>query len=160
MKKLFNKDQKGFTIIEVMIVLAIAGLIIGVVLVAIPQLQRNQRNSSRKSIVSRIKTEIDNYQGNNNGKIPTAAADITSFTTRYLTGVNRDDPKLATPMPVSYVTTATDYTAGSVFVGTVGTISYKDAVTCDGELAATGSARQYAMWTRLEGDAIYCVDNK
>ena len=56
MKLFTKKDQKGFTIIEVMIVLAIAGLIIAVVLVAVPQLQRNQRNNARKSILSRIKS--------------------------------------------------------------------------------------------------------
>jgi prepilin-type N-terminal cleavage/methylation domain-containing protein len=112
--KLFNKKgQQGFTIIEVMIVLAVAGLIIGVVLVAIPQLQRNQRNSARKSVLSRIKTEIDNFSGNNSGKVP--AASVASgasnlgapnvalgFFTRYLgcTGaanptctVNIADPK-------------------------------------------------------------------
>jgi prepilin-type N-terminal cleavage/methylation domain-containing protein len=67
-----QKKQSGFTIIEVMIVLAIAGLIIAVVLVAIPQLQRNQRNEARRSILGRMKTEIDNFSANNNGTIPAA----------------------------------------------------------------------------------------
>lgn len=65
--------QKGFTIIEVMIVLAIAGLILVVVLIAIPQLQRNQRNEQRRSVASRIVAEINNYAGNNNGVYPVAS---------------------------------------------------------------------------------------
>lgn len=52
-KKLGYKED-GFTIIEVMIVLAVAGLIMAIVLVAIPQLQRSQRNTSRKDTLGRI----------------------------------------------------------------------------------------------------------
>jgi prepilin-type N-terminal cleavage/methylation domain-containing protein len=47
--KLPSKNTNGFTIIEVIIVLAIAGLIILIVLLAVPALQRNARNTSRKS---------------------------------------------------------------------------------------------------------------
>jgi prepilin-type N-terminal cleavage/methylation domain-containing protein len=69
MKNTFNKIQKGFTIIEVMIVLAIAGLIIAVVIVAVPQLQRNQRNSARQADVSRVGTSVQNWVSNNGGKV-------------------------------------------------------------------------------------------
>ncbi len=145
--------RKGFTIIEVMIVLAIAGLIMLIVLIAIPQLQRNQRNSARRDIVGRVKTEIDTYAGNNNGKIPTSAADLSGFATRYLTGVNIKDPKTGTDLTPTLVT--------STAVDTVqGTLRYKTAQTCDGESIVGGSARQYAMWTTLEGGAIFCLDNK
>jgi prepilin-type N-terminal cleavage/methylation domain-containing protein len=40
MSKKLSKKEKGFTIIEVMIVLAIAGLIMLVVFLAVPALQR------------------------------------------------------------------------------------------------------------------------
>ena len=43
-----TSEQKGFTIIEVMIVLAIAGLIILIVFLAVPALQRNGRNTQQK----------------------------------------------------------------------------------------------------------------
>lgn len=72
---LANRKQSGFTIIEVLIVLAIAGLILVVVLVAVPQLQRNQRNESRRSVATRIVTEINNFAGNNNGDLPVAEDD-------------------------------------------------------------------------------------
>ena len=42
-------NQEGFTIIEVLIVLAIAGLIMVVVFLAVPNLQKSQRNNSRKT---------------------------------------------------------------------------------------------------------------
>ena len=42
-------------------VLAIAGLIMAVVFLAVPQLQRSARDSQRKDLVSRIKSEIETY---------------------------------------------------------------------------------------------------
>jgi prepilin-type N-terminal cleavage/methylation domain-containing protein len=159
--KLFNKQsQKGFTIIEVMIVLAIAGVIIAAVLIAVPQLQRNQRNTSRKAVVGRVKTEVDNYVGNNNGSAPVSAAALASLATRYLTGVDIKDPKTGSDMTLVYETTAGNYTAGLPFKGVEAQISYKDGEICDGENAAAGSGRQYAVWTILEGGAVYCLDNK
>lgn len=42
-------NRSGFTIIEVVLVLAIAGLIFLMVFVALPALQRNQRDTQRKN---------------------------------------------------------------------------------------------------------------
>lgn len=64
-----HKKENGFTIIEVLIVLAIAGLIMLVVFLAVPSLQRNQRNSSRQADVSRVATGVNNWVANNNGKV-------------------------------------------------------------------------------------------
>ncbi|MEI8187464.1 MAG: prepilin-type N-terminal cleavage/methylation domain-containing protein [Candidatus Saccharibacteria bacterium] len=66
-KQITNQDQKGFTIIEVLIVLAIAALILLVVFLAIPGLQRSNRNSSRKSDIGKIAASISIYNGNSNG---------------------------------------------------------------------------------------------
>jgi prepilin-type N-terminal cleavage/methylation domain-containing protein len=166
MFKKLKENSSAFTIIEVMIVMAIAGLIIVAVLIAVPQLQRNQRNSARQNVASRIKTEIDNYSGNNNGKVPTNAADITGFNTRYLTGIaaNIQDPKTGTAFTIAY-TADTTVVAGAINannggIPAVGAIIYKDGVTCNGERLAAGSGRTYAMWTTLEGGAYYCLDNK
>ena len=66
-KQITNQGQKGFTIIEVLIVLAIAALILLVVFLAIPGLQRSNRNSSRKSDIGKIAASISIYNGNTNG---------------------------------------------------------------------------------------------
>lgn len=71
-----KKDNKGFTIIEVMIVLAIAGLIILIVLLAIPALQRNGRNTSTKNDASSLAAGISEFKSNNDGKAP-ASGEIT-----------------------------------------------------------------------------------
>lgn len=61
---------EGFTIIEVVLVLAIAGLIFLIVFVALPALQRNQRDTQRKNDMARLKTAIESYKANNHGQLP------------------------------------------------------------------------------------------
>lgn len=73
MLKQLKKNNKGFTIIEVMIVLAIAGLIILVVLLAIPALQRNGRNTALKSDASALAAGVGEFASNNDGALPTVA---------------------------------------------------------------------------------------
>ena len=67
-KMLKKSNQKGFSIIEVLIVLAIAGLIMLVVFLAVPALQRNARNNARQSEASVLSTAINDCVTNNNGK--------------------------------------------------------------------------------------------
>lgn len=67
MSKQVKLNQKGFTIIEVLIVLAIAGLIMLIVFLAIPSLQRSQRNSARDTEASRISAAVTECLSNKNG---------------------------------------------------------------------------------------------
>jgi prepilin-type N-terminal cleavage/methylation domain-containing protein len=62
--------QKGFTIIEVMIVLAIAGLILLIVFLAVPALQRAQRNTGRKEDAGRLVTAFQDFISNSSGNLP------------------------------------------------------------------------------------------
>lgn len=64
-----KQSQKGFTIIEVMIVLAIAALILLIVFLAVPALQRSSRNTQRKSDVSRVGSAAQTVISNNNGSL-------------------------------------------------------------------------------------------
>ncbi len=66
------KKSSGFTIIEVLIVLAIAGLILLIVFLAVPALQRNSRNTQAKNAASSVLGAINEFQNNNNGQLPTA----------------------------------------------------------------------------------------
>ncbi len=84
-----KNNKKGFTIIEVVLVLAIAGLIFLMVFIALPALQRSQRNTQREDDLARILTGVNNFQANNSGKTPfqggTGNADrLESFVTRYI----------------------------------------------------------------------------
>ncbi len=76
LQKLRSKSQ-GFTIIEVLIVLAIAGLIILIVFLAVPSLQRNSRNTQRKNDITGILGAMSEYSSNNGGKVATTSAIYT-----------------------------------------------------------------------------------
>lgn len=70
LQKLQKRKENGFTIIEVLIVLAIAGLIMLVVFLAVPALQRNSRNTTRKNDVSSLLGAYSEYVNNNGGAVP------------------------------------------------------------------------------------------
>lgn len=60
----------GFTIIEVVLVLAIAGLIFLMVFIALPARQRSQRDTQRRQDLGRMTDYIAQFQTNNNGRLP------------------------------------------------------------------------------------------
>jgi prepilin-type N-terminal cleavage/methylation domain-containing protein len=79
-----KKRTQGFTIIEVLIVLAIAGLILLIVFLAVPALQRNSRNTQRRSDVSRMLGGLQEATNNNNGTIPASLpAQVTDKLSLY-----------------------------------------------------------------------------
>ena len=69
-RKKSQGDLGGFTIIEVVLVLAIAGLIFLMVFIALPALQRSQRDTQRRNDLARLSTAVTQYQTNNNGRLP------------------------------------------------------------------------------------------
>lgn len=77
MSNIKNRKEGGFTIIEVLIVLAIAGLIMLIVFLAVPALQRNSRNTQRKNDVSAALGAFNEYVNNNGGQLPAQASDFT-----------------------------------------------------------------------------------
>lgn len=83
MKSKLQKSEKGFTIIEVLIVLAIAGLILLIVFLAVPALQRNSRNTQRKNDVQNVIGGVSEYVTNNNGALPADATALPIKTALY-----------------------------------------------------------------------------
>jgi len=77
--KVKNRKEEGFTIIEVLIVLAIAGLILLIVFLAVPALQRNARNTTKRSDASKALGAVGEFVANNNGTVP-ATANLATLT--------------------------------------------------------------------------------
>ena len=100
--------EKGFTIIEVVLVLAIAGLIFMMVFIALPALQRSQRDTQRKNDLSRVQTAITNYTTANRGNLPNTLALWTSFVDSYLS-MNGNDTFVDPSGPTTAQTGATTY---------------------------------------------------
>ncbi|MDB5177333.1 MAG: hypothetical protein JWN75_1001 [Candidatus Saccharibacteria bacterium] len=162
-----TNDKRGFTIIEVVLVLAIAGLIFLMVFLALPALQRGQRDTQRKDDLSRINTQLQNYQSSNRGSIPSESKLIeagSGFVTRYLNGPGAQDSARQAGGEYVDPTSGEGYrfTTGTVTDIPQGTINYQTGMLCgtDGDVT-NGSGRQYALRTKLENQsAYYCIDNR
>ena len=178
-----KSSKKGFTIIEVVLVLAIAGLIFLMVFIALPALQRSQRNTQRRQDLSRIKAAVESYKANNRNDLPfkkngsTVEFDV-NFAERYL------DSGCGAMANESGIYKATG-TCGDQFsdpdgdaynMGYMGipsrsgratptgfdrTIWFVTAGKCDGESAIAASGdKSYALMYVLEGGSIACLDNQ
>ncbi len=77
-----RSPKAGFTVVETMFVLAIAGLILMIVLMAIPTLTRNSRNNQRKQDVQTILQTISRWELNNSGGFPSTLR-LDNFLAQY-----------------------------------------------------------------------------
>lgn len=147
-----SQTKKGFTIIEVLIVLAIAGLILLIVFLAVPALQRNSRNTQRKSDVSALLGSVSEFTSNNNGRLPTASA---NFETAFAGAA----PALGfytTPANVTYNYSAAARTGTPPVpaAGNDAVVVYNNAKCAGTALTFTGaSARSVAALYNIEGSA-------
>ncbi len=153
-----QQTKKGFTIIEVVLVLAIAGLIFLMVFIALPALQRGQRDTQRRDDLSTFISQITSYSTNNRGGVPNTAAKLDTFKTNYLKwqadgSGEFNDPKTG----IGYVI---NYTAAAPTAE--GAISYYANRVCNGEsMTSTGAtARSAAAIVKLEGSGLFCADNQ
>ena len=129
-----KSNQKGFTIIEVLIVLAIAGLIMLIVFLAVPALQRNSRNTQRKNDASAYMGAVSEWMNNNNGKVPSTAADVAAINS--LAKLNTLTPPTGIPP-----------TGAQTSVVGVDTMQLVTIAKCDATIGNTtgGSARGFAI---------------
>ncbi|HEY4963383.1 MAG TPA: prepilin-type N-terminal cleavage/methylation domain-containing protein [Candidatus Saccharimonadales bacterium] len=102
------KNNKGFTIVETLIVLAIAAVIIIIVLLAVPALQRTSRNSNIKTDATTFGGGVSEYESANGGALPTGISDTTGAVT--FTGATATK---ATISGNTITSTATTPTAGT-----------------------------------------------
>ena len=97
MKKFFTRErererERGFTIIEVVLVLAVAGLIFLMIFLALPTLQRSQRDTQRKREIASLKAAITQYRTNNKGQLPNYAGN--NYNSKYITNASDSNTNL------------------------------------------------------------------
>ncbi len=185
-KKTNESEKPGFTIIEVVLVLAIAGLIFLMVFIALPQLQRAQRDTQRRNDLARVTEAITSFQTNNNGRIPAASGDKVDSKdtgddgTAPLDKCTNNATTPAKCLVANYLNSAEDAQAGkNRFIGPDGRAyglqvknfseyslpTYDNIIyvypkaKCDGENVVSGGVREYAVTYRLEGNGVYCQGN-
>jgi prepilin-type N-terminal cleavage/methylation domain-containing protein len=154
MGKIQEKRQKGFTIIEVVLVLAIAGLIFLIVFLAVPALQRNRRDTQRRSDAARFMSQAESFSSNRNGSYPTGA-NLSTFISDNLD--NFKDPSSGATYTVAY-----DAAPATLPSATAGEAVYSISTKCaaDGQLREAAGLRNIALIMRLESKDLYCVDNQ
>lgn len=179
MKKGELKSRRGFTVIEVALVLAIAGLIFLMVFVALPGLRASQRDTERREDVTNLLSGLKKYQTNNRGALPTGSngtdyeyngslngnGTTWAYFYRDYLGENFRDPNgeryiltvLSCNTPTGNGTTCPDSNlANSLFPNRYRMIVIVKA-TCSGEKAIeTSNPRKVAVLYRLESAGIYC----
>jgi prepilin-type N-terminal cleavage/methylation domain-containing protein len=154
-----SESKKGFTIIEVVVVLAIAGLIFGIVFWALPNLQKSNRDSTRKTITANVLANLDQYASNSNGTYP-PFDDFDDFLDDFFPeGI--EDPLAGTFTLVSGDTDqdVTDNVVGSLIYGRNDSSGYKCTAGSPGEIEAGVGSRAVAVAIKVEQGAGYCLDN-
>lgn len=138
-KELYGKKkEEGFTIIEVMIVLAIAGLIILIVFLAVPALQRNSRNTQRKNDASHLAGLVNEYVSNHNGQLPAA------ISAAGLDLTNDNFSLMNKPVTADIIT-------GVGTLGNLDTMKINTGATCNNNTAtAGGGARAFTVTFQVE----------
>lgn len=154
-----KRKESGFTIIEVLIVLAIAGLIMLIVFLAVPALQRNSRNTSIKNDVQNVLGGVSEFRGANNGSNPTAIS--TSTGTVTYAGTNPTTIRVQGTTNASHATFST--TAPSKTSLPAGTIIVMLNAKCSDTTAApVSSNRSVAAFYTIETSSdtvVQCADS-
>lgn len=166
-----QQKNKGFTIIEVVLVLAIAGLIFLMVFVALPALQAGQRDTARKNDASTVLSAINTFVSGNRGAFPTttqltgstAASGHTGFyaPSQFVKDVSSNTEAVKVQ---AAGTTSAAVKIGEVIVtqkttcGATGTKSPTNVAT---QTLVAGTTNQYTVTTFLEGGGgvSYCAQS-
>lgn len=167
--------KKGFTIIEVALVLAIAGLIFAMVFVALPGLRASQRDTTRREDIISVVEGIKKFQTNNRGGLPSGTGTNIQYNQNASdsswAGFYRDylGDNFIDPIGEAYNLTVVDCGATKVddrcvngnindkFFPNGYTISIVLQATCKGEEAIqTSNPRKTAVIYKLEGAGTFC----
>ncbi|MBQ3353394.1 hypothetical protein IJG89_03605 [Candidatus Saccharibacteria bacterium] len=159
-----DKKKIGFTVIEVSLVIAIAGLIFMMVFVALPGLRATQRDTERREDMMELVAAIKKFQQNNRGALPATNSKWQSFFKDYQGNIHTDpigeDYKLA-------VKNCSGTTVGEECESTKDfeeklfpndyTITVVTQASCSGQKAiASSNPRKVAVLYVLESGGIYC----
>jgi len=141
MKKLSNR---GFTLIEIVIVLAIAALIMVIVFLAVQGANRAQRDTARKSTANQILAAVQQYAGNNSGDMPSQPSDLQSYL----------NPPPSDPQTGAYVVTS--FSSGAATDTNRLVLS---PGTCSGNAVVSATVRTFAVSIYQENGGAYCISD-
>ena len=138
MKNVYKqKRSEGFTIIEVLIVLAIAALILLIVFLAVPALQRNSRNNGIKNDAANMLAAVNDYASNNAGALPTTMAQAGAVVT-FGTSPNTSEGKVQGSTTVNF---SSKPASAPTIPATPGTVLVVTGWKCNANAVGSASSR-------------------
>lgn len=153
-------SKKGFTLIEVVLVLAIGGLIFLLAFIAFGQATKNRRDTQRRTDAARVIAELENARGD--GLTITSATQVGPFLVSYLSnGTDNGNGGTFQSNNIVYtVTPSVTAPTGSVNSGT-GLMSLGGQVKCSGDnfSSPTSNSGDFAVVVKLEKGRA-CRDNQ
>jgi prepilin-type N-terminal cleavage/methylation domain-containing protein len=161
-----KRNRRGFTLIEIVLVLAIAGLILVIVFLAVSGAQRARRDSQRKSDIAKVLAAVNNYASNNNGNAPTTLTDWNAFIDTYITRANLYDPLSGQAYDLPYrpwdsAPHSDEPSVGQIFVqaGHACNAGNNTDGTSNPIAGNDTNPKRFAVWGGLENGGYLCVDN-
>lgn len=161
-------NRRGFTLIEIVLVLAIAGLIMVAVFSAISGAQKARRDHQRKNDLLQMVAAIDTWRANHMNDNLDSQADLDTLASGYMS--NRRDPGSGQPYVMRYHNQDTPHDA--VSAPPVGQIEYVVSHICGNQTwgstpvyvvdapGFTHGIRQFAVLLKLETGEVYCLDHR
>jgi len=145
------KQQKGFTIVELLIVIVVIGILATLVIVTFTGIQQKARNTKRQTDINAIQSHLEAYKAQNGYYPSRANINDTSTTPRWIaTNMKGLDPS-ALQDPKGSSQTLVGGTTGSATqyayepANDAGTSCESDATTCS----------SYTLTATLEGGGTY-----
>lgn len=153
-----SKKYQGFTLIEVLLVFAIAGLIFLMTFIALPALQRTARDTERKQDISYLLEKIKKYQTNNRGALPDL--DVTDKDeVKDPTTVDGDSDHSAAAAS-SWAGFYRDYLEDQTFIDPLGSKYSLSVTQCKGDVAGSqcnNPLLKEAIDNKLSENVVYIV---
>jgi prepilin-type N-terminal cleavage/methylation domain-containing protein len=134
-----RSSQKGFTLVELLVVISIIGVLATLVLLQLGTARAKSRDAKRISDINQLRSAVEQYFEDNSGRYPEAitSAELGSYMTTIPT-----DPLTGDPYDYSF-TPADDplsFRLGTTLEGT------SNALKSDADINVTG-------WGEINGDA-------
>ena len=138
-----KKNNRGFTIVELLIVIVVIGILAALVIVTYNGIQQKARDTERKTDINAIASHLEAYNAQN-GRYPTLA-DVNDATFRAANMKGLDPAALQDPKG-----------SAQALVATTTANSYVYAVSPSGcDNGSGGDCSQYTLTATLEGGGTY-----